>query len=190
MTQMPDTHLAELLSQFEAAVRATGCPYFDFAGPGAAMSDIEAALDSVGLPLVPDIATFFSWHNGKIPGSIAPRLTPTEIVLPRLELALDDYSSLVDAELGPTTWFPIMGYTYAGLVGLDTSRVSDTGASPIRHYDFQFGWHIHEVSSLTIPLTWWIEYLRDGTWRWNSEYWESDLDNNAVSPERRDSHMV
>jgi hypothetical protein len=183
-----NSHLVELLQEFEEVMRATRCPYFDYVAPVTDLDRIETVLKSVDLPLVPDAAAIYQWHGGTLPVKLSPkiRLTPTGLLLLSPESSLTRYE-IMDVD-DRAAWLPVMQID-GGVICIDVSRVDSGGSSPAAHLHFQYGWS-DEVESLAIPLSWWIEYVKNGTWRWTPNGWEDDLIYDQIPLERRRTGLV
>jgi hypothetical protein len=194
---MSQSDLVATLDRFVQASRRQGNPVVDHLRPGLAHTKIESTIQSLGLEAPPELLAVFAWCNGVDHSSLQPgqlpTLTPTATRPFPLDRAIEEYRRTTgdpaDTDRYRPAWFPVMGYTHAATIFLDTSRVDDQGRSPIAHFDFQYGWH-QEVASLAVPINWWTEYLDKGVWRYGPNGWDDSLKPSETPPERVATGLV
>jgi hypothetical protein len=103
--------LAGLLATLESAWRETGAPNLPHLRPGLSEDALSAALTGAGLPAIPDLQTWFGWHDGAHNPDLSEDLkhlfTPGDAnrflddwYLLTLSQALDDRREALEVESG------------------------------------------------------------------------------------------
>lgn len=172
------------LRVYEGRLRAQGVPIDGWHEPGLTDDDMSEALAPLGLSLPLEGRVWWSWHNG-VPGRgkaklVAPsgdkflslaeaietykefRAIVQELVEPDIPLLADP-----DYRWNPA-WLPIRGPQLP--VVIDCS-VPESQPTPLRFIDLQDveGSPKPRAQSLGQMLSWWIEAIDCGAWRWNRE---------------------
>ena len=171
-----------MLAQLEAAWAAQGAPIVDHLAPGLTDGEMSEIMSALGLRLPVEARAWWGWHDGVLwrAGGAA---TPERALGPGLEYmplrdAVEDY--LLDRKVfsevegdpepfRPAAYFPIS--RGSGPIRCDCS-VPVGAPSPI------YNAHTHDshpenmqrpvARSFGEMVSWWIEALADGAWRWDA----------------------
>ena len=155
--------LSVALQRWEAALIRAHVPGARYLGAGLNTGEVEDVLRGEGLQAVPDIVTFFSWHNGYAAGRPnESMLDPAGGHLLPLTQALEDYRGNLGAYLQDMDpgWFPIMART-GGWLAVDCRP--DSG-SPGQLRVSTYCEPLAICPSLTTVVGWWTKRLETGTW--------------------------
>lgn len=169
--------LAELLVELEACVTAAGGTTSHL-NRGLRRAEAESALATAGLPLPPELSTWFGWHNGEVwkdawnPGPLAlpasPLLTLDESLGMR---AAEEPIGVPEWDWDPR-WLRLTGEWKLGVaircITADDAPLARMIMDEMRAYvsDTQ-----SQVVSLCTPITWWIEAIRAGYYTWDGRFW-------------------
>lgn len=178
--------LTELLAELEEEIRTAGAgETLDQMLPGLSEGQIRDALVEVALTPPEELLAWYQWHNGGhvmlTPFWQPMNLSGAIALYQEQELGTEDWQW----RLG---WLPIMG-SHPFLL-IDCSRPPSTPAS-VRRYNSWSGGFVSELTddqpqpSLCLPVTWWIEALRTGVYRWEPTLnrWTGDR-HGPLPPER------
>lgn len=173
----------EMLDSLEAGWRRHGAPIADSLRLGLAQPDVEAMTAELDLRLPVEARTWWGWHDG------ASTMFPTHTigahyVFPPLEAAIGQYrrwrdiarktvagEADLDAEdLWAHSWFPILLGGDGTTVACDCS-VDEAEPSPIHVVNWKVFMNpaVPAADSLGTVVSWWIEALEDGTWRFDRQ---------------------
>jgi len=173
---------ADLLARLEAAWAAQGAPALALLAPGLTDDEMSEIVSPLGLHLPLEARIWWGWHDGAHWRPNNER-TPERALGPSLQYmplrdAVEDY--LMDRQIfrevegdpepfRPAAYFPITRGT--GPILCDCS-VSEGAPTPIYYA------HTHDstpenmqtpiVRSFGEMVSWWIDALEDGIWRWDS----------------------
>jgi hypothetical protein len=161
--------LAELFPELEEAIRAAGAgSVLDDLNPGLSEDQIRTEFARINLRPPDEVVTWFQWHNG---GSGSVAFTPFFALLP-LQRAIENYQK---QELGTEPWQYRPGwlaYAGTGLPSLVDCNGNPADPAPVRFHDTWDGGFVSESPesqpqpSMCVPVTWWIEALHNGNYRW------------------------
>lgn len=196
----------ELLEGLEERWRRQGAPLADRLQPGLSRGEIERLMAPLGLQLPHEVELWWSWHNG-VAASGAKYLDrafgPDFAYLPLAE-AVERYTTMrriaTEVASAPGTegesadpefwwqpsWFPILGTGYGAVITCDCARPPESPA-PI----FSVWWATNEVpndsaaSSFGEAVTWWIEALDTGVWKYDPEAKRWELNRDLLEDPRR-----
>ncbi len=186
------------LDKLDKHLHDQGAQIADVLEPGLSEHDIDdAVMDAVGLRLPVEARTWFSWHNGTRPLTLADgrpgaAYLPTGFTVMSLAQAIDDCQSsrmiardqeseglYPAAEWWAPSWFPIAVGAHPALVTVDCA-VPAGEPTPIRvvEWDYGEGWDAICAESLTQAVGWWVGLLDRGIYRWDSvgRDWEDNWD--------------
>ncbi len=180
--------LVALLGTLEEEASAAGAPTKGGFAPGLPSGEVERQLAAVGLAPPEELSAWFAWHDGANESSAAHRLIPG-LVVASLADCVRSYRELVldfDPPPDPLTGTPLdpkfftMGVGEGWLrIGMDNFSIAmdcsgQLPSPPLvrlptwEHYDPGFEGKLQAVSLCTV-VTWWIESIRSGAYRWNTE---------------------
>jgi hypothetical protein len=176
--------LAELLHELEREVRNQGVPLDRFLRPGASRVDIVSEFTLAGLVAPEEAIVLFEWHDGRleVPGAFS--------ALPVFPLWSLEYlagflarTSFPPRGFGQWEWNPNWAHIMGDQNGLAMCCADDPESPPLVRFvsddgstSTQDGDTTYQVVSLCTPVTWWIDSIRRGWYRWdaNSGTWMRD----------------
>lgn len=201
-----DTRLldSDLLTRLEAGWKNHAASIVDHLAPGLTDEEMSEITAPLGLSLPLEARAWWGWHDG-VPWRPDGGATPERALGPGLE-----YMPLRDAVEGylldrriftevegdpepfrPAAYFPIT--RSSGPILCDCS-VPEGAPTPI-YYTHTYESRLETMqrpvaASFGEMVTWWIEALADGSWRWDSarECWDLDLE--RLDPLRGASGLV
>ena len=190
--------LSELLAAFERELRAQSVPVDDYLRPGVPASEVQAGFEECGLQAPLEALAWFGWRDG-------PTRTPnSHLVMPMfmgwsLAECVRAYVNPKGQPKGnePWQWDPrwlqIMGDANGLAIfcgGAADEAPLVRGLTQDREYGTQPDQTLRQVVSLCTPVTWWIDALRHGWYRWNvgANAWE-DVDH-SKQPRIRALHAL
>jgi hypothetical protein len=191
----------DLLERLRGGWIRQRAPVADHLRPGLPTERIDEMTAALGLRLPVEARTWWSWHDGvDVALGTVGELGPGLPFLP-LENAVD-LCRLFREQAGVAwgdqaeqwwrpSWFPIT--ERLGAIRCDCAV--ETGApTPIFYADS----HDYDAEGLTKPrvesfgtmVTWWVEALESGAWRYDAtaRRWERQADH--LLPERQTSHLL
>jgi cell wall assembly regulator SMI1 len=200
----------EMLTRLEGQWRAQGAPIVDRLRPGLTREEIHAVARPLGLTLPREARLWWQWHDGadspdglKVSVELGPlgyEYRPLRDLVETLTWARAFAAeSAADPRMPPEAaqarywwndaWFPL--FAGLGIVACDCS-VSDGDPTPIRVVIWEDGPPFDDVKARSFGelITWWIEALEDGSWRYDprSQQWERD--HARISSSRRGTGLV
>ena len=175
--------LSRLLIEFEVELRKQGVPVDRYLQPGAPPEVVRASFAAAGLVAPDEVVAWFGWHDGRV----LLQDDPAQYVLPNFE-----FQSLQMTFAWRDKWIPEWGTDEwqwhpewtpisTGHPQFTVKADGDPAHPPlVRCIDPELGWGTqpnytdHQVVSLCTPVTWWIEFLRNGEYQWVPEHrkWE------------------
>jgi hypothetical protein len=177
--------LRELLQDFEIELRNQKVPVDQWLQPGAEPAAVRAEFSERGLFAPEEAVVWFGWHNGRreVPGSeqALPMFTAESLGYLRADwLDADRITRGYEEWDWNPNWVQIIG----DQVGVAVCCADDPANPPLVRAITADGvegtqeWQTdHQVVSLCTPVTWWIDSLRRGWYRWDpkTEEWHRDL---------------
>jgi hypothetical protein len=175
--------LTELLSILESELRRQGIPVDDYLRPGAPEADVLAGFEKCGLEAPDEAVAWFDWHDGPVRSPESHKVMPMFMGW-SLDETVRGYLNPKGAPKGfeewhwNPSWIQIMGDAN----GLAIRCEADRTASPLVRGLTWDGTHgtqgeqsLRQVVSLCTPVTWWIDSLQHGWYRWNAagNAWEN-----------------
>jgi hypothetical protein len=175
--------LGVLLAELEVELRRQKVPLDGLLQPAANSAEVHSTFAGAGLVPPDEAVTWFGWHDGCVGVPLA------EVVLPRFgfwslkAVAMNrsqtqQWLGLEEGQWNPN-WLQIMGEAD----GLGISCEAHPSVSPLvrlvnfedagtQPQDTQF-----QVVSLCTPVSWWIDALRRGWYRWDqqTQHWDYDI---------------
>jgi hypothetical protein len=175
--------LAHLLDIFESELRRQGVPVDAYLRPGAQASEVRETFERNNLNAPDEVLVWFGWHDGPV------RSTASHLVLPMfMSWSVAEVDTmrnspgaqpfgLEDWQWNPS-WVQIMGDQNGLAVRCD----NEPSAAPLvrgllsGQYGTQPDVTRRQVVSLCTPVTWWIDALQHGWYRWvvSANAWETD----------------
>jgi hypothetical protein len=190
--------LSELLLALELEMRGQGVPVERYLRAGLSARDVEAGFRQCGLRAPDEAIEWFGWHDGPARGLGGDNVMPMFMgwsLAESIQAYLDPNGQPHGSEdwQWDPLWIQIMGD--ANGLALDCSpnqaigpRVR--GLTWDRKYGTQPDQTLRQVVSLCTPVSWWIDALRHGWYRWNARGngWE-DVDH-SKQPRIRALHAL
>jgi cell wall assembly regulator SMI1 len=191
----------ELLSAFEERLRSQGLPVDEWARPGLKIDEMEELLAPLGLTLPVEVSIWWQWHDGATRPGRERVFGPKELLslgeavdaYRQLRLIADDTAAVWpegDSDyLWDPAWLPIKGLQLPIVV--DCS-VPDGQPTPMRFIDWQDldGFSEPRAGSFGQMVSWWVEAIDCGAWRWNSERNQWDRHDEALEWRLRTNPLV
>ncbi|MGL4339302.1 MAG: hypothetical protein ACRCSP_02600, partial [Rhodoglobus sp.] len=192
--------LASLLADYSDRITAAGVPIDEWLAPGVSEETIRAELATVGLVAPDELLVWFGWHNGlstTVPRTTSVHAMPYFVPL-SVEDAVENYKQDVLEFEAPSPVYPgreplpdefyQWGLTEGfmrlirELRGCAIECVSASSEPPrLRSINEDFYEEapqgLFQAVSLCTLVSWWIESLDSGTFRWDKDKnnWELDL---------------
>jgi cell wall assembly regulator SMI1 len=192
----------DLLSDFEARLRSQGLPVDEWAKPGLAAGKIEEMLAPLGLRLPTEGLTWWQWHDGANRQGQERLFGPWKAYL-SLDEAIAVYQesrSVAEVTAGAwpqndpdflwhPTWLPIKGPQLP--IVIDCS-VPEGQPTPVIFVDWQNvdGFSKPRAESFGQMVSWWIEAIDCGAWRWDPERNQWDTHDELLRWELRTNPLV
>lgn len=195
---------ADLLAQLGSGWAKQGAPIGDHLASGLSEDEMDSCVGPLGLRLPLEARVWWGWHDG-VPWRPDGAATPERALGPGLQYkplreSVEDY--LLDRRIfaevegdpepfRPASYFPITRGT--GPILCDCS-VPEGAPTPI-YYTHTHDSHPKDLRepvarSFGEMVSWWIDALRDGSWRWNPQRGAWDRDDERVSRPRDLSGLV
>lgn len=182
--------LRELLPDFERELRLQGVQIDDLLQPGCDPRDVREVGVALGLNIPDELVVWFGWRNGVRSLEPIPRVLPQFDFWP-LDLVARRHGTwpfgfgLNDWEWNPN-WLHFMGDQH----GLAMSCEEPPENAPlIRALTEEDGTQSKDTRlqavSLCTPVTWWIDALRRGWYRWDRTAQNWEYEDFRVHPEER-----
>jgi cell wall assembly regulator SMI1 len=193
----------ELLDGLKELWAREGAPVLQHLRPGLAPEEIDALTEPLGVRLPTEARTWWGWHDG-VSGTVAlgvqRELGPGLPFLPlgdavalyrhALQQAAEVAGDQADYWWRPS-WFPVT--ERSGEIRCDCS-VEDGSPTPI-YWAYS---HDHDADGLANPkvesfgtmVTWWIEAVESGAWRYSAEARRWEYLPEALHAERKRSGLV
>jgi len=187
------TLLSELLMEMETELRRQGVPVDEYLRPPAPISVVRAGFEECGLDPPLEALAWFGWHDGPTRAPNSHKVMPMFLgwsLAESVRAYLDPKGQpkgREDWQWDPR-WLQIMGdgnglAIFCGDAPDKAPLVR--GITVDREYGTQPSQTLRQVVSLCTPVTWWIDALRHGWYRWNkhANAWE-DVDTSLQPPMR------
>jgi hypothetical protein len=166
--------LSELLQELETELRDAGVPVDAAFRPGTSAPQLRAAFALAGVAVPDEIVVWFGWHDG-VNRPIGNRVLPI-FEMWSSEETIQKYVNPNGAPKGSEAWQwnPEWLHFVGDNNGIAVSCGSGPEAAPLVRrisagldYGTQAGDTLHQVVSLCTPVTWWIESMRNGWYKWD-----------------------
>jgi hypothetical protein len=164
--------LSELLLEFESVAREAGLPS-DVLRPGLSAAEVEDRILALNIHPEPEVVVWFTWHDGSSdhgwPVPLFP-FAPLRFVEERYT-----WGDVGSAEWEwPHGWLALGSTAHGMAVG--PALNGHPRVRPISpEISLQGDSHPDQVLSLCTPVSWWIEAIRRGAYRWDGHYWKRTL---------------
>ncbi len=202
----------ELLDQLDRQWRLQRAPVVEHLQPGLADDEIDALVEPLGVRLPVEARTWWGWHDGaRTDGGLSRRRTigagfeylPLAEAVEQYRLCREAAAQVASTpgQESPLSepnywwaphWFPITLTGYGGTVACDCS-VANGRPTPIR----MVWWAGREsfvepvTESFGQVVSWWIDALRKGVWRYQEERGEWQVDHGRLDdPSRELTRLV
>jgi hypothetical protein len=182
--------LAELLKEFEVELRNQGIEIDRLLRPGATRQSVIDEFRASELDAPDEAIVLFGWHNGRfeVPGAFSAlpvfAAWSLEYLAAARDRSADEPRGFGEWEWNPN-WIRIMGDQY-GIAMCCADRPENAPLIRFVSDDLVDGtqdWQTErQVVSLCTPVTWWIESLRRGWYRWipATQEWKRDVDDQPI----------
>jgi hypothetical protein len=177
----------DMLSAYEERLRSQGLPVDEWARPGLKLDAMEEMLAPLGLRLPVEGRSWWQWHDGTTHPGQERLFGPWKeyLSLEKAVAVYHQFRSIADETAGAwpqndrdflwsPTWFPMKGPQLP--IVIDCS-VPEGQPTPIRFIDWQNvdGFFKPRAESFGQMVSWWIEAIDCGAWRWNPECNQWDI---------------
>jgi cell wall assembly regulator SMI1 len=196
-SEAPPVLAAELLGGLERRWRDQGWPGVDWLQPGLDDGEIDATTRPLGLRLPLEARRWWGWHNGLSLPEDARRdqliFGGPGFVYLSLSGAIDRYTMIREIDAGPVwhpTWFPITVAVYGAVIACDCSD-PDAERTPIRPVHWASGvMGDVKARSWGEMVTWWLDAMDHGAWRYEPSEGRWERDHEALDPELELTRLV
>jgi hypothetical protein len=169
--------LSELLAELDCELVASGFPVYEFLLPGTSEARVRNSVEGLGLTAPDELVVWFTWHDGRAETEASRYFVPG-FTLRTLAYVVDCYQDPAYEPFGEEEWQwdPRWLHIVGPNVGLAMRCDGDPAQPPlVRNVasDSGFGTQPHQTArqavSMCTPVTWWIESLRNGWYRWKPD---------------------
>jgi hypothetical protein len=190
--------LREALMRLESVVTALNLPVVRGLQPPLSEEEVREHLVGQDFDPPSDVITVFGWHDGYLQpsdesawgGWVAPGMQ-----FLRLDQALEAYGPIKEQieefdEDPELRWFPVAVDGGGGSFVINCGDDPETrGTVALIDSELDFG-EAGRLPGLTLPVTWWADFLEDGTYSYDPDgaegrgTWDSTLTPDRMTPEQ------
>jgi hypothetical protein len=183
MSKSPSTPFLdmEMLNTYEERLRAQGLPVDRWLKPGLTDREMDETLEPLGLSLPAEGRVWWRWHGGETSEGRDKVIGPWKSFLSLVEsvevyrefrsmaegLVVPDLPPLDDPDFRwNPAWLPISGPQHPCVIDCSVPGGEPT---PVRFIDWQNvdGFFLPRAESFGQMVSWWIDAIDCGAWRWD-----------------------